>query len=180
MKVPFGYHGFQVIALIGYLQISWIVCPSVAFSPTLKPLSIPTLPQQTASNGLCAPNRRASTALFAQDEPNDENNEESLNDNEETKLDEEEYPPLPMLDASVLIPYVLFISFWPLLALLRLKWGTLFPYGSPIDYFDIDKYMALQGMMQEANVSPDEIVELPALSPAEQLVGAIFGPPPRP
>lgn len=67
---------------------------------------------------------------------------------------------------------LLFVSFWPLLALLRST-------TSPIEGFDIDMFMALKGILDTApdNMDPTTIVELPSLSPAEQLVGAIFGPP---
>uniref|UniRef100_A0A7S0XQM7 Uncharacterized protein n=1 Tax=Pseudo-nitzschia delicatissima TaxID=44447 RepID=A0A7S0XQM7_9STRA len=68
---------------------------------------------------------------------------------------------------------LIFVSFWPLLALLRST-------TSPIDGFDVDMFMALKGIMDTApmdSMDPSTIVELPSLSPAEQLVGAIFGPP---
>jgi len=68
---------------------------------------------------------------------------------------------------AVLFATVLFVSFWPLLALLRST-------ASPIDGFDIDTFMALKGIMADTDPT---IVDLPSLSPAEQLVGAIFGPP---
>ena len=67
---------------------------------------------------------------------------------------------------------LIFVSFWPLLALLRST-------TSPIDGFDVDMFMALKGIMDTVpmdNMDPS-IVEVPSLSPAEQLVGAIFGPP---
>lgn len=105
----------------------------------------------------------------------DEETNVSQEDKLPTRKDRDEIPPLPMLDASVLIPYVLFLAFWPALALLRVQLDTGMPL---VDYFDIDKFMALQGMMQET-MDEDTIMELPALSPAEQMVGAIFGPPPR-
>jgi hypothetical protein len=95
--------------------------------------------------------------------------------------DADRIPPLPTLNSSVIIPYILFVSFWPLLALARFQWEAWFPYGgNPLEYFDVDKFMALQEMMQEVTIPEEGIVELPALSPAEQLVGAIFGPPPVP
>jgi hypothetical protein len=80
--------------------------------------------------------------------------------------------PAPSSPESLSIPVVLFatvlfVSFWPLLALLRST-------TSPIDGFDIDTFMALKGIMADTDPT---IVELPSLSPAEQLVGAIFGPP---
>ena len=122
------------------------------------------------------------TALFARDKeearttnppPTEEEEDENSTRISPTTLDDE-IPPLPTLDASVLIPYFLFLSFWPALAFLRLQLDSL---PMPLlDYFDVDKFMALQEMMQD---EPQDIIELPALSPAEQMVGAIFGPPPR-
>lgn len=76
-------------------------------------------------------------------------------------------PPESLSTPAVLFATVLFVSFWPLLALLRST-------TSPIDGFDIDTFMALKGIMADTDST---IVELPSLSPAEQLVGAIFGPP---
>ena len=67
---------------------------------------------------------------------------------------------------------VAFTAFWPLLAWLR--------YENPIGYFDIDTYLALKGVMgDDPGMTKDatEILELPGLSPAEQLVAAFFGPP---
>jgi len=88
--------------------------------------------------------------------------------------------------ATVLLATVAFVSFWPLLALLRATITT-----SPsdlIDGFDIDMFMALKGILDDSNSNMSTntnsidtattIMELPPLSPAEQLVGAIFGPPP--
>jgi hypothetical protein len=67
---------------------------------------------------------------------------------------------------------VAFVAFWPLLALLRVN--------GPTTGFDIDMFMALKGILDTSpDMGVDEIYELPALSPAEQLVGAIFGPPTR-
>ena len=73
---------------------------------------------------------------------------------------------------TVLLAAVFFVAFWPLLALLRST-------TSPIDGFDIDMFMALKGIIDTTPMdgSDPTIVELPSLSPAEQLVGAIFGPP---
>jgi len=73
---------------------------------------------------------------------------------------------------TVLLAAVFFVAFWPLLALLRST-------TSPIDGFDIDMFMALKRIIDTTPMdgSDPTIVELPSLSPAEQLVGAIFGPP---
>ncbi len=63
-----------------------------------------------------------------------------------------------------------FVLFWPLLAFLRSS------------SFDVDMFMALKGILQDPGVLPKdtpEVLELPPLSPAEQLVGAIFRPPVR-
>ena len=88
-------------------------------------------------------------------------------------------PPSPV---AVSIATILFVSFWPLLALLRTD--TVF---TPIDGFDVDMFMALKGILDASSSSSfpvDDyvggggiITELPTLSPAEQIVGAIFGPP---
>lgn len=55
--------------------------------------------------------------------------------------------------------------------------------SNPNAYFDVDFYMALDGIIgnpgSDTVDSPESIVGLPPLSPAEQLVGAIFGPPSR-
>jgi len=67
-----------------------------------------------------------------------------------------------------------FVAFWPLLALVRTM-----NYDQTIG-FDIDSYMALKEMLEVSDVpSMDEIKELPPLSPAEKMVGALFGPPSR-
>ena len=88
-----------------------------------------------------------------------------------------------MSTGLVIIATILFTSFWPLLAILRST-------SNPIDGFDIDMFIALKGILD--NTTPNGgvsalgldsdyynpvIMELPPLSPAEQLVGAIFGPP---
>ena len=95
-------------------------------------------------------------------------------------------PPTPSFQnyAIAFLAYLAFISIWPLLALLRVKLGGGF--GNPVELFDVDKFMTL-GLMQQADSATtfgggvmggsDEIMELPPLSPAEQLVGAFFGPP---
>ena len=88
--------------------------------------------------------------------------------------------------ATVLLATVAFVSFWPLLALLRAA-ATTSP-SDLIDGFDVDMFMALKGILDDSNSNMNmnmnnidaatTIMELPPLSPAEQLVGAIFGPPP--
>jgi len=83
-------------------------------------------------------------------------------------------PPEGLSTPAVLFATVLFVSFWPLLALLRST-------SNPIDGFDIDMFMALKGII-DTTPMPDmdpTVMELPSLSPAEQLVGSIFGPPKR-
>ena len=84
--------------------------------------------------------------------------------------DDEDKDDLPFL--TMAIPVVSLLAFWPLLALLR-------DTNDPTTGFDIDMFMALKGILDttsESNLSGD-ILELPPLSPAEQLVDAIFGPP---
>ena len=84
---------------------------------------------------------------------------------------------LPIVPA--LIGVVAFTAFWPLLAFLR--------FENPIGYFDVDTFLALQGIlgvnddagsMMQDPAAVTEIIELPGLSPAEQVVAAFFGPPP--
>lgn len=88
--------------------------------------------------------------------------------------DGDDSPPETVPDGLPLnaVGYALaFVAFWPLLALVRI-WSQ--------DHLDIDSYMALKGMMETSDVpSMEEIRELPPLSPAEQMVGALFGPPSR-
>ena len=81
-------------------------------------------------------------------------------------------PPQSLSIQAGLLATLLFVAFWPLLALLRST-------TSPIDGFDVDMFMALKGIMDTPTLMDTDstIVELPSLSPAEQLVGAIFGPP---
>ena len=81
-------------------------------------------------------------------------------------------PPQTLSIQAGIFATLLFVAFWPLLALLRST-------TSPIDGFDVDMFMALKGIMDTAPLTDTDstIVELPSLSPAEQLVGAIFGPP---
>lgn len=47
---------------------------------------------------------------------------------------------------------------------------------NPMKDFDVDFFMALDRVIQ-APVPTDDIIALPRLSPAEGLVGALFGPP---
>ena len=106
-----------------------------------------------------------------------------VNDNNNDEKDEYQYdPPLPFLVPAILVTSVL--ALWPLLALLR-------DTNSPTDGFDVDMFMALKGMLETNTYGGndmttavtddyyygDTIIELPSLSPAEQMVGAIFGPP---
>jgi len=80
-------------------------------------------------------------------------------------------PEIPTIsNAKVIASVVAFTLFWPLLALLR----TTIGHGQ----IDVDMFMALQSILGESSpMKGDEIIELPTLSPAEQLVGAFFGPP---
>jgi hypothetical protein len=74
---------------------------------------------------------------------------------------------------TLTLPLVGLLALWPLLALFR-------DTNDPTSGFDIDMFMALKGIMDNGNAALDydgEIFQLPPLSPAEQLVGAIFGPP---
>lgn len=80
------------------------------------------------------------------------------------------------LSGNVVVYALAFVAFWPLLALVRASWTT---HDQTVG-FDIDSYMALKGMLDASQVPDiDEIRELPPLSPAEQMVGALFGPPSR-
>lgn len=81
----------------------------------------------------------------------------------------------PFLISAVIVTAIL--ASWPLLSFFR-------DTNNPTDGFDIDMFMALKGMLDNTNsvgtMAIDDvqsIVEIPVLSPAEQLVGAIFGPP---
>ena len=87
--------------------------------------------------------------------------------------DEKEWQDTPSPSiVTVGVAAVAFVAFWPLLALLRVN--------GPTAGFDIDMFMALKGILDTSpDMGLDEIYELPTLSPAEQLVGAIFGPPTR-
>ena len=84
-----------------------------------------------------------------------------------------EAEPEQSIPLSGLALAVAFVMFWPLLALLRVN------VGGPTGGFDIDMFMALKGILdvQGADTADETILELPPLSPAEQLVDAIFGPP---
>mmetsp|Transcript_21493 Transcript_21493/g.24702 ORF Transcript_21493/g.24702 Transcript_21493/m.24702 type:complete len:163 (-) Transcript_21493:69-557(-) len=48
--------------------------------------------------------------------------------------------------------------------------------NNPMADFDVDFFMALDRVIQ-APVPADDIIAFPRLSPAEELVGALFGPP---
>lgn len=80
----------------------------------------------------------------------------------------------PFLATAALITSLL--AAWPLLSLMR-------DTNNPTDGFDIDMFISLKGMLENNNADAlvdgyrDTIFELPPLSPADQLVGAIFGPP---
>jgi len=118
----------------------------------------------------------------------DDDSDDDENQVIETKKDDDLLTSTSSLSTgTVVISTILFVSFWPLLALLRTtSWNN-----NPIDGFDIDMFIALKGIMD--NATPDSsmaigvgldaaadynpvIMELPPLSPAEQLVGAFFGP----
>jgi hypothetical protein len=81
--------------------------------------------------------------------------------------------PPPFLATAVTITAIL--AAWPLLSFLR-------DTNNPTDGFDVDMFMALKGMLENNSANNmiddyDTIVELPALTPAEQLVGLFFRPP---
>mmetsp|Transcript_27214 Transcript_27214/g.30574 ORF Transcript_27214/g.30574 Transcript_27214/m.30574 type:complete len:228 (-) Transcript_27214:35-718(-) len=120
----------------------------------------------------------------------DKNNNNNENQRIKTKKDDDlltSTSTSSLSTGTVVISTIMFVSFWPLLALLRTSsWNN-----NPIDGFDIDMFIALKGIMD--NTTPDSsmaigvgldaaadynpvIMELPSLSPAEQLVGAFFGP----
>jgi hypothetical protein len=75
-------------------------------------------------------------------------------------------------DSDLFLPLagsaVLFVAFWPLLALLR-------DTNDPTAGFDIDMFMSLKGILESAPQDNLDILELPPLSPGERLVEAIFG-----
>jgi len=72
-----------------------------------------------------------------------------------------------------LVPlWLAFVAFWPTLTAVRIFLAT--------HEFDVDTYLTLQSVQQQAATladgDVDMILELPPLSPAEQLVDAFFGP----
>jgi hypothetical protein len=81
---------------------------------------------------------------------------------------------IPKFYIPVGIAFVAFVAFWPLLALVRIN-----GFENPVDSFDVDMFIALKGILESADrpMMGSEIMELPPLTPAEQIVGAIFGPP---
>ena len=94
-----------------------------------------------------------------------------------TTISGKQFPSLPLSSLGIAI---VFVMFWPLLALLRADNSN---FGNPIAGFDIDMYMALKGILDDNNSltasttdQPTTILELPPLSPGERLVDAIFGP----
>jgi hypothetical protein len=105
--------------------------------------------------------------IYKDDKESDTSNRPQLRGGigNQTKIDEKGVPSFPLLPA--IIATMLFVSFWPLLAVIR------------NGYIDVDMYMVLKGILDDkTNVeSSTTILELPPLSPAERLVDAIFGPP---
>ena len=100
-----------------------------------------------------------------------QNNDNHKNSKKDKDNDDDD--DLPFL--TIALPLVSLLALWPLLSLLR-------DTNDPTTGFDIDMFMALKGildMTSESNL-PDDILELPPLSPAERLVDAIFGPSPTP
>ena len=81
------------------------------------------------------------------------------------------------VDPIIILPYITLACIAALIA------GVFYAKANnPNTYFDIDFYMALDGVIGNTAAtadSPESIVGLPPLSPAEQLVGALFGPPSR-
>jgi len=77
------------------------------------------------------------------------------------------------LDPILILPITTAISCVLLVA------GVLYyKANNPTVDFDLDFYMALDGVVGASPESRSEvIIGLPPLSPAEQLVGALFGPP---
>ena len=92
---------------------------------------------------------------------------------------DDDIPPIPSIPLSYLAISVIFVMFWPLLALLR---AENYYYGNPLAGFDVDMYMALKGIFDSNNsmdmidMDQSTIMELPPLSIGERLVDAIFGP----
>lgn len=78
---------------------------------------------------------------------------------------------------KLIVAYLAFISFWPLLAAVQVYLRT--------HEFDIDTYLTVKGLLDTAapptfddgsSSSDTTIMELPPLSPAERLVDSLFGP----
>lgn len=123
--------------------------------------------------------------VFANKDDDNNDDENQIKTRIKTKKDDDLSTSTSSLSTgTVVISTIIFVSFWPLLAVLR----TITSNSNPIDGFDIDMFIALKGIMD--NTTPDSIagglnaaadynpviIELPPLSPAEQLVGAFFGP----
>jgi len=159
---------------------------TVAFLPTQNP-QVGTVPGDYSLQKQTARKVPSKTTLYLRESPtdgddvDDANNEDELiaKDPENLMPPSTSIPPLELSDfATAIIPFVAFVSFWPLLAFVRFKlFAGIGPIGNPMDYLDVDKFMALKDLMQEADGSK-EIMELPSMSPAEQMVGSFFGPPP--
>jgi hypothetical protein len=117
----------------------------------------------------------ASTPLFESSQDNNHEQDPDRPKNDNT-------PVVPTLPLSYLAGAVVFVMFWPTLAIIRVYFGGS---GSPLAGFDLDMFIALKGILDtspndgimDTAIYGDTIMELPPLSPAEQLVGAIFGPP---
>lgn len=149
-------------ALIRRLSLLRLVCCCSAWtrpqSFAKKNLStLLTLPHQhptriVFNNGMGQSSRV--TPLSAKNDPNNGGEEKSI----------------PFLPVAIVV--VAILAFWPLLALFR-------DTNDPTSGFDVDMFMALKGILDSGNGAnfDNNIIELPPLSPAEQLVGAIFGPP---
>lgn len=81
-----------------------------------------------------------------------------------------------LLDPILILPIATTIS-----CILLVAGVIYYKLTNPTVGFDLDFYMALDGVIGAQppdSMTSDMIVGLPALSPAEQLVGALFGPPP--
>ena len=120
------------------------------------------------------------------DDDDDDDSKIELNKNDEatttsplttTQSSVDDIPPPPSIPLSYLAISVVFVMFWPLLALLR---AENYYYGNPLAGFDVDMYMALKGILDSNNsmdmMDQSTIMELPPLSIGERLVDAIFGP----
>ena len=86
-------------------------------------------------------------------------------------------------DNDALIDPILILPLATTLAIILLGLGVLYTKATnPTMDFDIDFYMALDGVREfgssstDSLLDPDTISAYPKLSPAEQLVGALFGP----